>query len=285
MSLLTTERPAWSKSRNALLKECRRKLVFSTLAEPGTEARRLKRLKGRHLWSGGLVHEVVGNFLKTVRQAGELPSEEDCLAGVKERMRNEFRASKSGAADGPRLFEHEYGTVVEADVWRGHWENVEKSLRWFFRSRWLERLKAVGPESWKAVDELLDFDVNGIKAYVKIDCAIETGGRFFLIDWKTSALKPDDTDGLDVAALYAHEVWGAEPGQIEAVCVSLLDGRANKAEVSEDTMMATHLKIEEEASRLAEALQTAGENPLAIAFPQNTSVCRWCNFHKLCYPQ
>jgi hypothetical protein len=144
-------------------------------------------------------------------------------------------------------------------------------------------LSQLGPESWKAIDEVLSFDVNGVKAYVKIDCAIEMDGRFFLIDWKNKAPEASAESPLLVAALYAHEVWGAELENIQAMAVSLADGQTFHAQVAEDALMNIHLKIEEEAMRLEEAKAALPGDLFAIAAPDDVGCCRRCNFEKLCY--
>jgi hypothetical protein len=274
---------SWSKSKMAALRECRRKLRFIGIKSKDDPAAALKNLKNRHLWTGTVVHEAVGEMLKTVRQGAPLPTEEEVILHVKTRMRDQFKNSKDANGDGSRLFEHAYQLPIAPPVWQGHWATVEKSLRWFLSSTWLKRLKTLGPECWKTVDEVLGFDVNGIKAYVKIDCAVETGGRFVLIDWKTSSLKEKDLDSLQVAALYAHEVWGADVEQIDGMAVSLLDGRSLKAAIDEETLMETHLRIEEEAGLLSQELDIAVADPLTLP-AASMATCLRCNFQKVCYP-
>jgi CRISPR/Cas system-associated exonuclease Cas4 (RecB family) len=119
---------------------------------------------------------------------------------------------------------------------------------------------------------------------VKIDCAVEIEGKFFLIDWKTSNSKLAVEDGLQVAALYAHEVWGAEPDKIQGTAISLLDGAAHHAHIDEDSLMQTFLKIQEESARLEELrnamaqIASYAELPMAPA-----DTCRQCSFQKICH--
>lgn len=293
MSALTDviERPVWSRSQVSALEECRRKFALNlksgrdAAVDPVfASAARLKKLKNRHLWTGAFIHEEIGSILKSVRQGNPAPEIEALIASLKEKMREQYRLSRENAGAPERLFEHEYKVAVAPDVWKGHWETVEKSLRWFLASKWLARLAGLGPECWKAVDELLEFDVNGIKSYVKIDCAIELDGKFFLIDWKTSAPDAKAEPGLLISALYAHEVWGAEPDQIEAVAVSLVDGRAFHAKVDEEALMNAHLRVEEESAALEEAKTSLGADPFAVRATEDRQLCRRCNFQILCHP-
>ncbi len=286
-----TDRPVWSRSQVSALGECRRKFALNlksgrdaAIDPVFASASRLKKLKNRHLWAGAFIHDEIGSILKLIRQGEAVPEAESVIAALKEKMRNQFRGSRDSMEGAERLFEHEYKINVAPEIWRGHWDTVEKSVRWFLGSKWLARLAGLGPECWKVVDELLEFDVNGIKSYVKMDCAVESEGKFFLIDWKTSAPDAKSEPGLLVSALYAHEVWGAEPEQIEAVAVSLLDGRAFHATVDEDALMNAHLRIEEESAELEEAKSSLGSDPFAVEAASDRQLCRRCNFQALCYP-
>lgn len=288
MTTETTDRPVWSKSQMSALRECRRKLMLvKSAGAPADDARlapvpTLKKVRNRHLWSGSLVHETIGEVLKTVRQGEPIPDEEKTIDALRTRMREEFRASKEGRSPAP-LFEHKFNAPVPPEAWKKQWEAVERSVRWFFKSSWLRRLAALGPECWKAVDEVLAFDVNGIKAYAKIDCAIETDGKFFLIDWRTSAAGPREEPSLQVAALYAHENWGAEPEAVQALAVSLQDGATYHANVNEDSLMEAHLRIEEESAVLEEAAAST-DDPFEVPPPEDIQICRRCSFQTICYP-
>lgn len=285
------ERPVWSRSQVSALGECRRKFALNLKSGRDTaldpvfaSAARLKKLKNRHLWAGAFVHEAVGGLLKSLRQGQPAPAADALIEELKLKMRDQFKSSREGKEGAERLLEHEYGMVVPPETWRAHWDTVESSVRWLLGSKWLARLSSLGPECWKAVDDLLDFDVNGVKAYVKIDCAVEIEGKFFLIDWKTSTPTADAEGPLLVSALYAHEVWGADPGLIEAVAVSLLDGRTFHANIDEDALMNTHLRIAEEAGQLEEAKAMVGSDPFSAGMTQDLYRCRRCQYQKLCHP-
>lgn len=284
MSVVVDQR-VWSKSQVALLKECKRKWHFHSRGKD-QDVLRLKKVKNRYLWVGNIIHTAVGDIVKLLRQNAAVPDIELFLNTLKEKMRAEFVNSKENVNnETERLFEHEYKIQISPQVWKDQWEKVEKSIRWFVQSPWFKRLQEMPAESWKTVDEVLSFQVDEVKAYVKIDCALEIENRFILIDWKTSALKETDKKDAMMMALYAHEVWGAEPEQITLSLVSLADGKSQSLQVTEEEMMDAFLRIQDEGNILTEEASSLTENPFDSPVISNKSICRQCNFQKLCYPK
>src|SRR5262249_8777479 len=150
----------WSKTRISALRECRRKFLFSApldaslSADIQNEAARLKKLRNRYLWGGSVLHDSIGLVLKKLRQGSALPSADELIHETRERMREEFKSSRAGLKAASRLFEHEYQVTLNPEKWQEHWQDLERSLRWFMASSWLARLQTLGPECWKAVDEV-----------------------------------------------------------------------------------------------------------------------------------
>jgi len=288
----TAEQTVWSKSQVSAFHDCLRKGYFSLppkkLLAAGfpvpwlPEAERLKKLRNRHLWSSSVLHESIGGVIKDMRRGVETIALSDAIHQARERMRNDFKLSRDEQV--ATLFEHHYNAPLDSDVWKRLWSTVEGGLTWFYNSLWFSRLQRLRPEAWKVVDELLDFDVGGVKAFCKIDCAVEVEGRFFILDWKSSRVRPEDERGLLVSALYAHEVWEAGPESIQATAVSLLDGRTQMATVHEEALMETYLRIQEEAAQLEARLATLGQNPFDLNLP-DPGTCRRCNFQALCHPK
>ncbi len=285
------ESVVWSKSQVSSFQECERKHALSTwMAPEGIETneqwarvRRLKKLSSRHLWPGSIVHTEIGEALKTVRQGNPPPEIESWLDRVREQMRGQFRSSRTDPNADLRFFEHEYSVPLPKEIWAEPWTKVETCLRRFYGSSWLERLQAIGPECWKAVDEVVSFSVDEIKAYVKIDCAVEIEGNVTILDWKAAPLRDNEEFGLQTAALYAHEVWGAEPSAVQAIAVSLIDGKTHKLVVDEESLMETHLRIQTEASPLGNLDRNA--DPFGRPMTSRRQTCERCNFKQLCHPK
>lgn len=285
----------WSKSQVAAFRDCRRKGILTywpSKKAAGTDAaplldraQQLKKLKNRYLWSGSMVHEAIGRILRSLSQGESLPEGQAILEGLHEEMRQFYVNSRAETASGPRLFEHEYELKLSPEVWQRQWAAVEMSLRWFFESPWLKRMKALGPEAWKAIDEILEFDLNGIRVYCKMDCALEVGKRFILIDWKTSSLRGGEEKNLYVPALYAREVWDAEPDAIEGCVVSLWNGESRKVAVQGKDLADASRQIQEEARFMQGLLEKGRPDPLSVPSTSDISQCWRCNFQKLCHPK
>jgi len=275
----TAERIPWSKSQFRTFTECQRKWFLSS--QP--EYQKLKKLKNRFIWSGSIVHESVAQLLFLIRQEEPVPSADEWIHQVKLKMREEFKNSSLGIEPTPRLFEHEYGLKIPPESWQKQWAVVENSLRWFLKSKWIERIKTLGPEAWKALDEVLEFDVDGVRAFVKIDCALQIENKIVLIDWKSSALKPQDNQALITAALYAHEVWEAHPENIDAFVVSLVQGTHRRVALDEEKLMEAHLQIQEQSAQF-QSFNPPSSDPFSIPMTENIENCLRCNFQRLCHP-
>jgi len=291
---ILTEKLAWSKSLISAFKECQRKYAFSKitrLTKPENEnnqfldeVTKLKKLKNRHLWTGSLIHQTVGNILKQLRQGDTIPPESAIIEEVRQKMREEYKASRDGTSPETQLFEHAYDLPVPKEAWAQHWVNVETSLRWFFQSNWYKKLKTLEPHNWKAIDEVLAFDIDGIQTYVKIDLGLEIKNRFVLVDWKGAKLREEDQANLQIAALYAHEVWEAPPENIDAFVVSLTKGDIKKIAITEDVLMETYTRVLEEVEMIQSAQPNGYENPMSIPATTHLGHCLRCNYQRLCHP-
>ena len=134
MKTTTVTRP-WSKSQSAAFRECQRKYFFNTTSLLGSEndsafvdrnqVQSLKKLKNRFLWGGSLVHQIIGDILKTVRQGQTVGEADMWIQRIKDRMRTEFLSSKMDQGSPNRLFEHEYSSSVSGEVWQNQWKQVE----------------------------------------------------------------------------------------------------------------------------------------------------------------
>ena len=124
---------SWSYSRHTTFQTCLKKYYFSYYAAWGgwqenaaartREIYRLKRLFTRQQWAGHHAHQAIGALLKNIPRRTDDSFAASVEARQIERMRREFRDSRSGAyranpARIPGLFEHEYNLELPAEEWK-----------------------------------------------------------------------------------------------------------------------------------------------------------------------
>ena len=211
---------SWSKSRHEKFAECPRAYWFHYYgswggwdAATGLETRELyvlKNLSSRWQWAGSTVHEAIRHMLNRSRFSGDAQSLDRLLDETRRRSRTQFAASREkGYWRDPKripgLVEHEYAEPVPPEEWKRIWDElIEGSIRGFYGSGTLERIRAIPPKRWLTVDELDSWTFEGTKVWVAIDFAYrDEDDRIHVLDWKTG--KERGADHMQVAqyALYA----------------------------------------------------------------------------------
>jgi hypothetical protein len=294
---------SWSRSRDNLFQECRRKYFYHYYgAWGGWEADApedvrtlyvLKQLSSRQQWAGKVVHEGVEWTLRALYEGRELPEAWLVEESVK-RMRREWKASserrywQTPKAGG--LFEHEYQIPVRAEDWQVLRDHVIRCLRNFYRLPLLAEIKKAPRERWVLIEEIRAFDFERTPVYGAPDFAYWTeDGRLALVDWKTGAPDPDES-ALQLAgyALYAQEVLRVEPARVDLLVVNLRESTilrhpwdAGKLEEVKE-----HLRLSMRGMRAW--LRDPTTNLAVIEDFEKTEdlrICRWCNFRAVCRPE
>jgi CRISPR/Cas system-associated exonuclease Cas4 (RecB family) len=315
---------AWSASRHDTFATCKRRYYYSYYAAgEDPEIRRLKKLSALPMWAGSVVHDTIESFLRanaTLPSADD----QDALVrqAVHARMVSDWRLSEAAGIDGIpvppspadavscptsagtataestlplelpfRLFEHEYGVAVEQEDKRLAVNTVMRSLRNFFRSPTLDRALAVGREQWLALEDLVSFKVDDVEVRVRMDLAYrDHDGGVVIVDWKTGRGEGRFNE-VQVAgyALYASEQgWVDQPERIATELSYLVIPKTVRRAV--DRRKVDHLRnfIRKSASNMKALLADPHENVARIEdFPmiEKPSVCRRCNFRRLCFPR
>jgi len=298
---------SWSKSRHERFAECRRAYYYTYYgswggweAEPGTAVRELyvlKKLSSRWQWAGSLVHGTLKRVLDAARVTGTFWPLEKALERTRARARSEWAFSRDKSywrepSQIVGLVEHEYGEAVPDADWRSLYEQVvEGSLRAFYASPTLERIRGTKPDRWLSVDELDSWEFEGTKVWVAVDFAYrDPDGRIQVLDWKTGKERGVDHTQVAIYALYAQKKWGVEPGQVRGGLVYL---------VPNGTPGAEHVSVVADPSALAAcqaemrasiaAMRSVLSEPLGNvavedAFPRLTErdACRRCPFRRPC---
>jgi len=283
---------SWSLSRHDTFSTCRRRYYYSYYAaREDEEVRRLKRLSALPLWAGNVVHETIEGILGS-HEVMPSPEEREAIvhAAVHSRMLGDWRESEAGSARF-RLFEHEYAQPVDQEDKKIVVGIVMRSLRNFFESDTLAEALAVGRAAWLSVEDLCEFDVDGVTVLLRMDLAYRNReGHVVIVDWKTGRREGRFSEvQLAGYALYASEQgWVQEPAQLRTELAYLALPRYVRRPVDAGKLVQARRFIARSASRMqallvdVEANRAREEDFPMIERPQ---ICRRCNFRRLCFPR
>lgn len=303
---------SWSFSRHSMLATCARRYYFQHYASWGgwerdappevREIYRLKQLTSRPGWKGTVIHDAIADALRRARAGRPVEDVDACVASVLESMRRDYRESRDDVARRTgdfkhhvRFLEHEQDEGRETESQRRAWKeaagDVETGLRNFFGSRLHAHLRSLGPADWVEIEEAGappgSFHVDGVKVWVKLDCAYRDGGRIVVVDWKTgrrsSSLTPVQ---LATYALYVADLTGRPPEDVRAREVNVVLAESREHDVGAEALDAFHELLTRSVSRMRSLLADPAENvprPAAeFAFTEDERDCRWCNYRSVC---
>jgi len=283
---------SWSASRHDTFASCRRRYYYAYYAAlADEEIRRLKRLSALPMWAGSVVHDTIEWFLKN-HDALPPPEEQDALVRrvVHTGMASDWRESELGSLRF-RLFEHEYDVAVDKEDKRLAVNTVMRSLRNFFRSETLRQALDVGRDRWLALEDLVSFHVGDVEVFLRMDLAFrDREGRVVIVDWKTGR-REGRFNEVQIAgyALYATEQgWAASPEEIATELNYLVIPKAVRRAVTGKKVEHARSFIGKSAGNMRALLVDPVGNLARLEdFPMidRPSVCRRCNFRKLCFPR
>lgn len=291
---------SWSKSRDELFKECKRKYYFNyygcwggwdeTAPERIRELYILKNLSTRQAWIGKTVHETIKNYLLQLKIGNDLSSS-SITYQLKKKLKAEFEFSNAGNyRTFPKkvgLVEHEYKKIISKEEWDELFDYAEKCIINFYNSDALREIKKEPLENWLFLEDFLHFDFEGTKIYLSIDFAIKNSdNKIILYDWKTGKERDSEMDiQLACYALYVLQKWNLNPA-----CITV--DRYNVALDKEDRFNINSEVIEKIKSHMSDSIQKMKEilsdktKNLAIEsnFSKTTDIkkCLRCNFRKVC---
>jgi hypothetical protein len=294
---------SWSRSRNATFEDCRRKYFYHYYGAWGgwehdaaADVRRLyilKQLASRQMWAGRVVHDAIEMALHVYREGRDVPVE-PFIADVVERMRGEWRSSRAGRyRESPKtlaLFEHEYALDLKPEVWQALSRNVVTCLRNFFRLPLLEAVRKTAPEHWSIEHWSKVFDFEGTLVWIAPDFGYwNADGLLTLVDWKTGASDTDATAfQLGCYALYAREVLGVEPSQVDLLEANLREPTVTPLIWDDARLEAIREQLRLSIRSMRAYLVDASANVARIEDFERTEelrICRWCNFRTVCRPE
>lgn len=291
---------SWSRSRDGTFRECRRRYYYRYYGSwggwsPGADSRTreiyiLKQLTGRQAWAGGVVHDCIERSLKNL-QSGVEPLPVDRIVTLTlDRMRQGWKRSRDGIyhqqPKSTALFEHEYKVPIPDEEWKSTAEHVESCLRNFYASEVYRTLQELPREDWLEVEDLSHFFLDGVKIFVKLDCACRIGGEVRIYDWKTGRRdEEDNTVQLACYALYAQEKWEVPPADLRVGEFSLSRDRLVDYRVTGSDLQRVRNYILGSIRDMRALLPEDGENRVEIdtcPLTEENWRCTNCNFKRLC---
>lgn len=295
---------SWSRSRNGMFQECRRKYFYHYYgawggweAEAPAEVRRLyvlKQLTSRQGWAGRVVHEAVEMTLKALHAGRALP-EAWLLEETLRRMRQEWRFSKEGRyRERPKadvaLFEHEYGVEIAPRTWQALRDHMLRCLRNFHRLPLFAEIRETPRDRWILIEDVRAFDFEGTPVYAAPDFGYwTTGGRLALVDWKTGSPDPEATAvQLGCYALYARDILDVPPALVDLLEVNLREGTVTAHPWDEARLDAIRERLQLSIRAMKAWLRDPAANLAALEDFERTEelrICRWCNFKAVCRPE
>jgi hypothetical protein len=239
---------SWSKSRDGVFGECRRKYYFnhygfwggwdSGSAERTKRIYYLKKLSGKEVWLGSLVHEVIEFVLRKFRD-GEAISLGHALAIFRARFDDGFLQSSLKEYTGfmsraHKFFEDEYGIGISDEDRVAMLEKGELCLTNFFNSDVFMEIRRTPVDDWITLEDFLSFDFEGTRVFLSVDFAMRKDGKILLYDWKTGRERIADVDlQLSCYALYFAEKFGVRARDIEARVFNLALDKVDVFDVGE----------------------------------------------------
>jgi hypothetical protein len=293
---------SWSKSRNGVFDECKRRYFYQYYGSWGgwdatapAEVRRLyvlKQLASRQMWAGRVVHDAIEMALFAIRDGRGVPVD-GFVGDVVDRMRTEWRSSRDGRyRESPRtcaLFEHEYAVDVAPAAWQMLKSNVVTCLRNFFALPLLAQIRATAPEHWSIEHWSRSFAFEGTPMWIAPDFGFWNGeDRLVLVDWKSGGADPEATAfQLGCYALYAAEVLGVPPVRVDLVEVNLRQPTVSTHGWDDARLEAIRARLRLSIRAMKAYLADADANVAVMEDFERTEelrICRWCNFRAVCRP-
>jgi CRISPR/Cas system-associated exonuclease Cas4 (RecB family) len=293
----------WSVSRDGVFQNCPRQYYFQYYGSWGgweydapDRIRKLyvlKQLKGRAMWIGQVVHDCIKRSLDNISRGIPVLPAEEILSITRDRMRQDFRSSRSGAYwDNPRnscgLYEHEYNLEVTDDQWREAADQVDRCLTNFYASETYQQLCALPREDFLEVEQFSKFDLDGDEVTIKLDCAIRERDSIIIFDWKTGR---SEQLGLSFQmACYAYYASNAYRIPVKHVVTRRFELWKNEiyeesiGEASLDELLGYIRGSVKDMKSLLDDPQKNVASEENFSKVEKREVCYRCNFMKVCQP-
>ncbi len=291
---------SWSKSRDGLFNECKRKYFFNHYGSwngwDHNELDRtkriyyLKKLNTKEIWLGQIIHEVIKYVLNQLR-IGKIISLSHAMAILRKKFEEGFIQSSLKRYTGfnsksHKFFEKEYGIDISKEDKKELLKKAELCLTNFYNSDTFMTIRKTSIENWIFLEDFLNFDFEGNKIFLSMDFAMKEGDKIILYDWKTGQERTADFDlQLTCYALYVSEKLGVSPENITAKIFNLSINKEDVFEINKEKLEDMKKYIREKIKLMKSLLVNIEENVAKEEkeFPKEEGFyCSRCNFKKIC---
>lgn len=291
---------SWSKSRDELFGECKRKYYFNhygywggwdpTAPERIRELYILKNLSTRQIWIGQVVHDIIRYYLIKLKSGEEVTSGH-LIFRLKKRLKEDLNCSEAGIYKKfPKrcgLVEHEYKMLISKEEWDELFKYAEKCIMNFYNSDILKGIKKEDIDKWLFLEDFLSFDFEGTKVYLIIDFAIKNeDNQVVLYDWKTGKERDVEMDvQLACYALYVLQKWNLSPDRIIIKKFNVALDKEDEFKVTAQTIEDIKDYIRKSIEAMKNILKDKEKNVAEEDNFQKTievKNCLRCNFKKVC---
>ena len=292
---------SWSKSRDELFNECKKRYYFekygcwggwkSNASKKIKELYLLKNLSNRYIWIGQVVHDVI-HYLLIQLKAGNDVSLSYLLLRLKNRLKEDYNCSKSGLYKKyPKkcgLREHEYNLLILKDEWDKLFDYAEKCITNFYNSDVLRDIKKRKISDWLFLEDFLSFNFEDTKVYLRIDFAIRNeDNKIILYDWKTGKERDVEMDvQLTCYALYVMQKWDLNPEDIIVNRYNVALDKPDEFKITKEMIdkIKDHMRksINSMSNHLIDKLNNTPKEESEFPKTENKYLCANCNFKKIC---
>ena len=297
MAILKSEL-TWSFSRNRLFKDCRRAYYYYYYAswkgwEPSSDeftrkAYLLKNMRNIPIWIGDIVHQILKWVLER-KAANENISCDDALTKAKQLLIRTWEQSRSkmwmkNIKYNLNLFEHYYNRQPTRQELNIKLQKAKLCIVNIYDSGLLELFSRLPRKSFLRIDELDNFDYEGIKIFAVPDFAIHQD-TYTLYDWKTG--KPTDKDTLQLSCylLYAMHKWEVPSEKIKIIPVYLAEQELSFNPITPMDINQLAQYIHNSVEEMRSVLSDVQKNKADInQCPKTTDPwrCKNCKFQEIC---
>ncbi len=295
---------SWSASRDHAFRECRRAYYYTYYgawggweksAPPSTRKLYiLKNLKTLDMWAGTIVHDTVAEALRRFSLRGAPITAGELQATARQKLRTGWVDAVN------REWERSPKLTNLAELYYGNGKNlppettdrirdkVNDCLRAFADSEVLKEILAASYLTWKPVDKLDSFLLEGLKIWCAVDFAYsDPAGSLRILDWKTGAEREESIQTqLACYTFFAHDKWLVPPQSVRVFGIFLRDqARVKEYPGGPDVLIDAKDRILTSAAEMR-ALLVDGERNVAREedFPLHPDAkpCPRCNYREVC---